>query len=287
MSDTPIYDGLVFQDEFDAAYWDRANTAWFLAHGPPSTVAENPLDVVRSGNDSQEVPVADQMTSTSTFGPNKTADPPTPSGLRCPSCGSEGQDQGNYVQCPTCGIRLEASPAAANEQPAVPVDQPQPAKQQDLQLIPAAEQPAALEAEHADLEKNPTTTTQVEGVGTVEQAATSQLLAPTLEATPEFKPADTPPVNDNTLETVPPVTAEPEISPASEGGREGDPTLGEDPAVQHATIDGPPEAPADPAPSPEAPVAEVVEPVHATVTPDTVISTSSVNTEAPAGQEPV
>lgn len=88
--------------------------------------------------------MADAFTSTQTFnhGADVPAPPTTPAAgaLRCPGCGVEGhlRPEGFY-QCPICGVRLDPNPAEG-EQAAISIHDPQPVKQQELQLIPAAQQ---------------------------------------------------------------------------------------------------------------------------------------------------
>lgn len=88
--------------------------------------------------------MADAFTSTQTFNHGRYFDGPpitaATGALRCPGCGVEGslRPEGFY-QCPICAIRLDPAPNP-DEQGAIAVSDPQPVKQQELQLIPAAQQ---------------------------------------------------------------------------------------------------------------------------------------------------
>lgn len=160
--------------------------------------------------------MADAFTSTQSWNHGRDLAPPpapqtTSAGgvLRCPGDGTEGQLRPEgFWQCPTCGIRLDPTPQAANEQPAIPALVPQPNKAQDLQLIPAAQQPHA----HVIASMIPTV----------------DLTAESLAPTPEFKPADTAETNHLTIG---PASSgdgftEPLATDAPAGGRADDPTLG-------------------------------------------------------------
>lgn len=90
--------------------------------------------------------MADAFTSTATSslsGANGAPPAPTTGALRCPGCGVEGslRPEG-FWQCPVCAIRLDPAPADG-ETGAISIHDPQPIKQQELQLVPAAQQPAA------------------------------------------------------------------------------------------------------------------------------------------------